>query len=109
MNENKMRHSGLGISSFITGLVVATFEFVLLIVAGVIEITDGLQSDPLSLSVIIICLFTGIGLACFSLGLSVGGFFQNNRKKVFSILGFFLNFIVVVSMATLIFAATISS
>jgi hypothetical protein len=109
MQEDKKRYSGLGISSFVIGLVVAILEFVLLIVAGVIEITKGLQSDPLSLSVIIVCLFTGVGLSCFGLGLSVGGLLQDKRKKTFSIFGFLLNFIIVLAMASLIFITTLSS
>jgi hypothetical protein len=106
MIEGKLKHSGLGIFSFVIGVVVGILEFVILIVAGVVEITRGLQSDTFSLSVIVICLFTGAGLSCFGLGLSVGAFFQKERLRIFPFLGFFLNLLIVVIMAGLFFITT---
>ena len=109
MKKNEIAHSGLGVSAFVIGMAVAIFEFVLLIVAGVVVITGQARPDAINPTLIINCILTGIGISCFCLGLSLGGLLQENRKKLFSILGLSLNLTVVAVMVGLIFFTAIAA
>ena len=82
-------HSALGVSSFVTSLVSAGLVLAMLVIAGVAEASSpgGMDEDSpivvgLGCSVILFLL----GSTC-ALGLGIGALFQQNRHKVFPILG----------------------
>lgn len=83
------KNSGLGIASFITSVVSGVLIFVTIVVAGVLQVTTPGGVDENSAANIIIGLFI-IGFlfaALVAIGLGIGGLFQKERKKIFSILG----------------------
>lgn len=85
--ENK--HSGLGIASFIISTVVCALTFILLMVAGAIEVSTPGGMDENSVEAVIIgMLFIGFMLLeLLAAGLAIAGLCQKNRLKLFPILG----------------------
>ncbi|UCD57071.1 MAG: hypothetical protein JSV16_14850 [Candidatus Hydrogenedentota bacterium] len=98
-----LKHSGLGIASFIISLAAGTYEFVLVVVAGVLEsITPG-GMDEESLVAILLGLFVLGGLAANLAGMALGiaGLVQNDRKKVYPTLGFVFNGAIILGLIAL--------
>ena len=87
MEEQK--HSGLGIASFITSIVVGMFMFGLIVAAGVMEASTpgGLDEESVEAVVIGLLMFLFLGLTMVALGLGIAGIVQKGRKKLFAILG----------------------
>lgn len=83
------KHSGLGITSFITSIVSAIIILITIVVAGVIAATTPGGMDEKSATTIIVGLFIIVFLfvTIIALGLGIGGLFKKERKKLFSILG----------------------
>ncbi len=83
------KHSGLGIASFVLGILNLIFWFVLLAVAGYLELSTpgGLGSnDGLAMVVGLVAMLL-MGLCLLALGLGIGGWVQKQHKKIFAILG----------------------
>lgn len=85
----RVRHSGLGIASFVISCVCAVLILVLLIVAGVMEMsTPGGVSEESPVVIIVgLLLIFFVFLALVGLGLGIAGLCQSERKKVFAVLG----------------------
>ncbi|QYJ87901.1 hypothetical protein K0I73_01365 [Shewanella mesophila] len=100
----EMKHSGLGIASFVLSIVSMMLIFGLLIVAGVIEATTpgGMNEESVEAVVVGILLFAFIGTALVATGLGIAGLFQKQRKKIFAILGTIFSLVTVVSTLALI-------
>lgn len=95
-----VRHSGLGITSFVISLVMFIFFFILVTIAGVIEIsTPGGMSEESPIAVIM-GMFTilGILLCLVGCGFGIAGFCQKECKKIFSILGIIFNGIILLGL-----------
>lgn len=106
MEEKK--HSGLGIASFVTSITSGTLTLLLFLVAGVAEIsTPGGMSDKFSMMVGF-CTLSVMAATIVAFGLSIGGLFQKEKRKIFAILGtvfsvvFFVLPVVVIVLGTLI-------
>ena len=99
-----MPHSGLGIGSFIVGILVGLFEFMVIILAGLAEASTegGLNEDSPEAFMIGVGVLAGFFLAFIGLGLGVAAFFQADRNKVFAILGTIFNGTVVLGLMALI-------
>lgn len=84
-----MKHSGLGIASFILSIVIAFLIFLLLMVAGIMEATTPGGMDEESAGAMIVGLFTMLFMFIdfVALGLGIAGLFHRERKKIFAILG----------------------
>jgi hypothetical protein len=85
----QLKHSGLGIGSFATSIVSAILIFLLLIAAGVMDVSTpgGLDENSVQAVVVGLCLLGFMGLALLALGLGIGGLFQKDRNKLFAVLG----------------------
>ena len=85
----ELKHSGVGITSFIISLLVAIGAFVLVVVAGIIETTTpgGMDENSVAAVVVGLFIFGCIFLQIVALGLGIGGLIQKYRKKIFAILG----------------------
>ena len=85
----KRKHSGLGIAAFITSITSGLLMFMLIVVAGVIEVTTSGGMDERSASAVIIglLLFLFLFITLVALGLGISGLVQKDRKKIFAILG----------------------
>ena len=100
-----MKHSGLGLASFILSLTMYTGIFVLLVTTGEID-------EESTETMVLGALFIAAGLAsCVALGLGIAGLLQRDRKKVLTVLGTVfstLTLIVLVIIALLITATNVS-
>ena len=103
-NYRPLRHSGLGIASFIMSLVIALTVFILIVVAGILETTTPGGMDEDSPAAMIVGLFVIGGLIGNLAGMALGitGMVQKNRKRIFSILGLILNGVVFFGILLLI-------
>ncbi len=85
----ELKHSGLGITSFITSLVSGVLLFILFAVAGVLQASTpgGMNEESASAVLIGLFLFAFLFVALVALGLGIAGLLQKDRKKVFAVLG----------------------
>lgn len=85
----ELKHSGLGVASFITSLVSGVLIFLLIALAGVMEATTpgGINEESASAILVGLFLFAFLFVALVALGLGIGGLLQKDRKKVFAVLG----------------------
>jgi hypothetical protein len=84
-----MKHSGLGISSFILSILAGPCLFLVFVVAGIMEASTPGGIDEKSPAAVVVGLsfIAFLLLLLVSLGLGIGGLFQKDRKKLFAILG----------------------
>lgn len=88
-NPVELKHTGVGIASFILSLISGFMLLVLVVIAGVMEASSPEGMDEESMEAIAV----GLGLIGFMFGsflafvLGVVGLFQSQRKKLFAILG----------------------
>lgn len=87
MEEKK--YSGLGIASFITSIVSGILIFLLFVIAGIMEASTpgGMDEESVGAVMVGLFLFVFLGATMIALGLGIAGFFQKERKQIFSILG----------------------
>lgn len=85
----EVKHSGVGIASFVTSIVAGVLIFLLVIIAGVLEVSTpgGMDEESIAAVLIGLFLFAFLGAELVALGLGVGGLIQKDRKKIFAILG----------------------
>jgi len=83
------KHSRLGIASFAISIVFGALLFVLLVIAGFIEVTTpgGMVDSSPAAVMIGLALFGLLAIAFVGVGLGIAGLFQQDRRKLFSILG----------------------
>ena len=85
----ELKHSGVGISSFVCGLVALITTFITLGWAGMAHVQSGGagidEKSPLAV-MIGLALFAEIFVGMIAIALGLGSLFQN-RKKVFGVLG----------------------
>jgi hypothetical protein len=93
------KHSGPGIASFIISLVASMAMFVLIGIAGVLEVSTpgGMDEDSPAAVLIGLCMFLLLGLELLAAGLGVAGVLQQARRRVFAVLG------LVISTGTMLF------
>lgn len=98
-------HSGIGIASFVLGVIALFCLFGVVITAGVLQTSTpgGVPEDsPLSFVVgSLVLLFMLLALLALCLG--IAGLVQRNRRKLFAVLGLALSVLSLVSTAGLIF------
>jgi hypothetical protein len=85
----EVKHSGVGIASFVTSIVAGGLIFLLVIIAGVLEVSTpgGMDEESIAAVLIGLFLFAFLGAELVALGLGIGGLIQKDRKKIFAILG----------------------
>lgn len=83
------KHSGLGIASFISSIVAGILIFILIVIAGVMEVSTPGGVDEKSAEAVIVGLFifAFLFLCLVALGLGIAGLIQKDRKKLFAVLG----------------------
>lgn len=85
----EQKHSGLGIASFVLGIVVGVLVFLMVVVAGAMQASTPGGIDEQSPVAVVLGLFI-LGLLALdmvALGLGIGSLFQSDRKKIFGVLG----------------------
>lgn len=94
-------HSGLGVASFILGLLNAFLMIVCFLLAGILESQPGGMQDQAATLVGSGMIFVFF-LCLIAAALGVAGLFQGNRKRVFAGLGLFLSAVTVMGSLSLI-------
>lgn len=100
---NQMKHSRLGIVSFIMGLVIGLSEFAMIIIAGVLEITTPGGVDEQSPQVMLLGLVIIAGMLGALVGAVLGiiGLTERNRYKAFPVLGLAFNGLILLGVIAL--------
>jgi len=100
----EMKHSGLGIASFIMALGMGVLEFVLFIAAGIMETRTpgGIDENSPAAIVLGLALIGGLLLDMLAVGLGIAGLLQPRRKKVFAILGVIIGTMILLGVIGLI-------
>lgn len=85
----ELKHSGLGIASFIVSIAAGVCIFFTFVIAGAIEATTpgGMNEESATAIIIGLLLVIFLFATLVSLGLGIGGLVQKERKKIFAILG----------------------
>ena len=83
------KHSGLGVASFIISIVAGGLQFLLLVVAGVMQVSTpgGMDKNSVAAVLVGLFIFAFLFVSLVALALGIGGLVQKDRKKVFAILG----------------------
>ena len=82
----ELKHSGLGIASFIVSIAAGVCIFFTFVIAGAIEATTpgGMNEESVTAIIIGLLLVIFLFATLVSLGLGIGGLFQKERKKIFA-------------------------
>lgn len=88
-----IKHSGLGIASFIIGIIQSIASFTAIIISGATYATYSIptENQEIIFAIIGLVIFVGLFIHLIGIGLGIAGLLQKNRKKVFSILGLIFN------------------
>jgi hypothetical protein len=87
--ERPQKHSGVGIASFIISLLTGAGLFLSFAAAGVLEASTpgGIDEQSPEAVAIGLAILGGLFVDLVALTLGVGGLCQDNRKKIFALLG----------------------
>jgi len=85
----EMKHSRLGIASFIMSIVIGVLVLVTIVTAGVMQVSTpgGMDENAPTTILIGLAILLLLGLDVVAIGLGIAGVFQKDCKKVFAILG----------------------
>ena len=89
VEEWPLKHSGLGISSFVVSLVAGVALFGLFAVAVAIQIQnpESMKGDSAMTTILGLFVICIAFIDVIALGLGIGGLFQKRTKKILAILG----------------------
>lgn len=101
--DRDLKHSGLGIASFIISLLVGVLLGGAIVAAGVMQVQRPGAFGPESPEAVVIGLGVcgGILAAVVGLILGIAGLCQNDRKKVFAVLGLVFNTLIILGVGCL--------
>ena len=88
-----LKHSGVGIASFVVSIAVGIGMFLVFTVAGVLQLRmpGGLREHKI-MAMVVGLIVIGLVIATLSgIGLAIGGLYQKERRKVFPALGLAIN------------------
>jgi hypothetical protein len=107
----RLKHSGLGIASFLIALGACLLELVIISAAGVLEATTpGGIDENSSVAVLLgLALFGGLFLDLFGIGLGIAALFQSHCNKLFAVLGVVLGSVVLLGVVTLVAVGVLMS
>jgi hypothetical protein len=99
-----MKHSGLGVASFIMAMVLGVLDFAIFVYAGLVEAGTPGGMDEESVVAILLGLFIigSVFANVAGIALGIAGAIQRDRQKVFSILGVIFNSAIIFGMIGLI-------
>ena len=86
-----LKHSRLGVASFVISLITGVVEFLVIISAGVLEV-EGQMSEA-SAAAVVIGMFIMLGMFAnlVGVGLGIAAVVQKKAKKLFGVLGLIFN------------------
>lgn len=82
-------HSGFGIASFVVSIAASLLSIVLIVIAAILEVTTpgGMNEESVAAILVGLSMLGLFTAGIVALGLGIGGLFQKNRKKIFTVLG----------------------
>jgi hypothetical protein len=86
-----MKHSGLGVASFVVSLIVGAIELITIISAAALEVQGQMTETSVSAVVIGMVILVGLFANLVGIGLGIASVAQNKAKKIFGILGLIFN------------------
>jgi len=95
-------HSGLGIASFIIGLVVVVIVLLMILLIAVLASNRANRNTAETMGVmtgIFVCV--GALASLVGLGLGMGGVFQEDRNRTFAVIGLILNGLIILGTVAL--------
>lgn len=97
-------HSGLGIASLAITFLMGLFEFVVIMIAGILESTTegGVDENSPEAMLLGLSVLGGMMLNFVGIGLGIGGLCQSNRSKIFPALGVCLGIVVIFGVVSVI-------
>lgn len=98
----ELKHSGLGIASFIMSLICGLGLFVIVFIASMMSLNGEMDETSSAAMIIGLAMFVFLGLEFIALILGIVGWTQKDRKSVFGILGTVFSAVVIVGMIGLI-------
>lgn len=103
-NEDAMKHSGIGIASFAMSLGILIVTFVLVVIAGVMEASTpgGINEESPAAIMLGLGIIGMVVLNVIAFGLGIGTMFQQDRKKLFGVLGMTFSALTIVGIISLI-------
>lgn len=106
----ELKQSGFGISSFVLAIINILLLFVVVIILTYIDLSypggvDALPEDAPHLVLPALIAILTIVIALVSVGLSIGGLCQKDRKKAFSVAGLIIQLIFLFLMLLVILFA----
>ncbi|ACV25816.1 hypothetical protein [Kangiella koreensis] len=104
----QLKHSGLGITTFVLGLIAPIGLIITIIMAAVAEASSYGGMDPSSSEAMVIGLFLilFVILALIAVGIGIGALVQKGYKKIFPILGVvFSSVVLVITIALMVIGA----
>lgn len=98
-SDQRLKHSGLGIASFIIAILSGIFDFLLVAVAGLLSAGDVLMDETSPAAMIVgLFLIASVGVTFIGLGLGIVGVALPNRNKLFAWLGLVFNALVLIGL-----------
>jgi len=99
-----LTHSGLGIASFAIALAAGLLEFVLVIIAGILQSTTpgGIDENSPPAILLGLALIGGLMFDLLGIGLGIGGLCDHKRNKLFAIFGVVIGFAVLFGVLFLV-------
>lgn len=97
-----LKHSGLGIALFVTGLAAGLLEIAVIVIAGVVVASRRAGADDTARVFFLIgfAALGGMALGLVGLGLGIAGLFQR-RKKIFAVLGIIGSSLVILEVVSI--------
>jgi hypothetical protein len=86
-----LKHSRLGIASFVISLIAGFIEFLVIISAGVLEVEGQMTETSAAAVVIGMLIMLGMFSNLVGVGLGIAAVVQKNAKKLFGVLGLIFN------------------
>jgi hypothetical protein len=95
-------HSGLGIASFVIGLVVVVIILLMILLIGVLVSNRANRNTADTMAAMTGLFICGGALASLvGLGLGMAGVFQEDRNRTFAVIGLILNGLIILGTAVL--------
>ncbi len=100
--DRRLKHSGLGIASFLISIASGMVEFVAVLAAGVLAAQGVVDETSVAIMLVGFGILAGLGLAMVDGALGIVALFLPDRNKVFAVLGLLFNAIVFMGVVGLI-------
>jgi hypothetical protein len=85
-------HSGLGVASFIIGLVVIALTLLIIVLAVIVSVGSPPGDTAYRMGMMVGTVVCGELVVCLvGVGLGIGGLFQGNRSRTLAVIGVILN------------------